>query len=146
MTRADDTKDRGPTDKDPEQIEAEIERTRSQISERFEESADRARERVRRLGDRATELGHRAKDRAIRVESGALEFARENPLAVGAAVLAVGVGIGLLLPPTRREDEFLGEARDRLVDDVRGSVEGMGRAAKESAREVQDALREERTL
>lgn len=116
---------------------------------RVAQGAQRTRERVmqgtelaRELGERANELGRRARERAIHAENQALDFARENPLAIGAAALAVGVGVGLLLPPTRREDEFLGERRDRLVGDIRGSVEGAGRAVKDTAREVQGALRE----
>jgi ElaB/YqjD/DUF883 family membrane-anchored ribosome-binding protein len=110
--------------------------------ERMQEGAERARERTRELSQRTRELGQRARERAIRAENEALDFARENPLAVGAAALAVGVGVGLLLPSTRREDEFLGPRRDRLVGDLRGSVEGVGRVAKDTARDVKGALRD----
>jgi hypothetical protein len=108
----------------------------------LDEGVRRARERARDFGHRANELGHHARDRFVRVEHDALDFANENPLAVGAAALAVGVGVGLLLPPTRREDEVLGEARDRLVGEVRGSVDGMGRAVKQTADEVKEVFRE----
>jgi ElaB/YqjD/DUF883 family membrane-anchored ribosome-binding protein len=107
------------------------------------EGVRRARERARELGHRANELGHHARERFDHAENSALDFANENPLAVGAAALAVGVGVGLLLPPTRREDEFLGEARDRLVGEVRGSVGDMERAVKQTAHEVKDVLRAE---
>jgi ElaB/YqjD/DUF883 family membrane-anchored ribosome-binding protein len=117
-------------------------RARDRMMQGAERARERARERAHELGERANELGRRARDRAIHAEHEALDFARENPLAIGAAAMAVGVGVGLLLPPTRREDEFLGERRDRLVGDIRSSVEGVGRAAKDTAREVQGALRE----
>ena len=109
---------------------------------RLEEGVDRARQSARDLGRRSSELGHRAREQALRVERDARDLARENPLAVGAAALAVGVGIGLLLPSTHPEDELLGERRDRLIGDLRDSVEGVGRAAKDTARDVQGALRE----
>jgi hypothetical protein len=108
----------------------------------LDEGVQRARERARELGHRANELGHHARERFVRAEHSALDFANENPLAVGAAALALGVGVGLLLPPTRREDDVLGEARDRLVGEVRGSVDGMGRAVKRTANEVKEVLRE----
>jgi ElaB/YqjD/DUF883 family membrane-anchored ribosome-binding protein len=108
----------------------------------LEEGAQRARQRARELGHRANELGHHARERFVRAENSALDFANENPLAVAAAALAVGVGVGLLLPPSRREDELLGEVRDRLVGDVRGSVVGMQRAVKQTAQEVKGVLRE----
>jgi ElaB/YqjD/DUF883 family membrane-anchored ribosome-binding protein len=108
----------------------------------LDEGVQRARERARELGHRANELGHHAREQFVSAENRALDFANENPLAVGAAALALGVGVGLLLPPTRREDEFLGEARDRLVGEVRGSVDGVGRAVKHTADEVKEVLRE----
>jgi Protein of unknown function (DUF3618) len=40
---------------------------------------------------------------------------RENPLAVGAAAVAVGAVIGAAIPETQRERELVGDARDRLV-------------------------------
>jgi hypothetical protein len=70
------------------------------------------------------------------------ELGRENPLAIGALALAAGVGVGLLLPSTQREDELLGSARDRMVGQVTGSVEGLKRTAKGTAHDVSDAFRE----
>jgi ElaB/YqjD/DUF883 family membrane-anchored ribosome-binding protein len=134
---------RGNVRRTIDETRGQAEQFAGRAKHRLDQGAQRARERARELGDRANQLGHRAKDRAIRVEKEAIDFARDNPLAVGAAAVAVGVGIGLLLPSTQREDEFLGEARDRLAGDVRGSVEGIERAAKETAREVQGALREQ---
>lgn len=52
----------------------------------------------------------------IRAEEGFESALRANPLAVGAIALTVGVAVGLALPHTEREDEWLGETRDRLVD------------------------------
>jgi hypothetical protein len=38
----------------------------------------------------------------------------EQPLVVGAAAIAVGLVAGLLIPGTSREDEMLGETRDKM--------------------------------
>jgi ElaB/YqjD/DUF883 family membrane-anchored ribosome-binding protein len=43
---------------------------------------------------------------------------RENPLAVGAAALAVGAAVGLSAPGTDTENTWLGETRDGLVERV----------------------------
>lgn len=45
---------------------------------------------------------------------------RDNPLAVGAVALAVGAAIGLALPNTETEDEWMGAAKDRLFDRAEG--------------------------
>jgi ElaB/YqjD/DUF883 family membrane-anchored ribosome-binding protein len=41
---------------------------------------------------------------------------RDNPLGFGLAAMAVGVACGLTAPETETENEWLGEARDRVVD------------------------------
>ena len=97
---------------------------------------------VESAGKRARELSHRARDGFVRAEHTAVDFGRENPLAVGALALAAGVGVGLLLPSTQREDELLGAARDRMVGEVSSSVEGLKRTAKGTARDASDAFRE----
>ena len=48
---------------------------------------------------------------------------RDNPLVVGAIAVAVGAAIGLALPSTEKEDELLGEAKDRLLEGAK-SVAG----------------------
>jgi ElaB/YqjD/DUF883 family membrane-anchored ribosome-binding protein len=134
---------------DPSPFKRSMEETKERAAEVADRAKNglnkgvrRARERARELGQRANELSHQAREQFDRAESSALDFANENPLAVGAAALAVGVGVGLLLPSTRREDEFLGEARDRLIGEVRGSVDGMERAVKQTAHEMKGVLRE----
>lgn len=49
---------------------------------------------------------------------------RENPLAVGAVALAVGAAIALALPSTEVEDQWMGEAKDRLLRRAEGLAEG----------------------
>jgi ElaB/YqjD/DUF883 family membrane-anchored ribosome-binding protein len=53
-----------------------------------------------------------------RAESQFGRWMRENPLAVGAAAVAVGAAVGLSAPATNTENAWLGEARDGLVERV----------------------------
>lgn len=41
---------------------------------------------------------------------------RDNPLLVGAATMGAGVALGMLLPSTEKEDELVGDYRDRLLE------------------------------
>jgi hypothetical protein len=50
-----------------------------------------------------------------RAERGLQSTYRENPLALGAAALALGAVAGFALPRTNREDELLGGARDGVL-------------------------------
>ena len=58
---------------------------------------------------------------------------RSNPVMVGVAGLAVGAAVGLLLPETERENEWLGESRDQLVDKAQDAVRTAATQVREAA-------------
>lgn len=116
--------------------------TLERVGELSSRAGHRVEEGVEYARTRARDLGHRARDEFVRAEHSAVDFGRENPLAIGAMALAAGVGVGLLLPSTEREDELFGATRDRVVGEVTGSVEGLGRTAKATAHDVGGAFRE----
>jgi ElaB/YqjD/DUF883 family membrane-anchored ribosome-binding protein len=113
-------------------------------------TARRLTTQARDLGERAEHTLHdgsaRARDFAEheweRVRSSSTELARENPLALGAIALAAGVGVGLLLPSTDKEDELLGPVRERLVSDARDTARELGSAAKDVANVAKDTARD----
>ncbi|HEX6046525.1 MAG TPA: DUF3618 domain-containing protein [Pyrinomonadaceae bacterium] len=67
-------------------------------------------------GEKMSELGHQATEGARWAGRGLQRLMQENPLAVSAAAVAVGAAVGLALPTTRMEHEYMGEASERLVD------------------------------
>jgi hypothetical protein len=83
------------------------------------------------LGSSGADFGSAADDSFA---SGTPGWAAERwrPWLMGAAALAVGFVAGWLLPPTRREDEMLGDARDHLLAGVRAA----GQEVVEKGREV----------
>jgi len=66
------------------------------------------------------------------------EFAAANPLALAFGTLWAGVGVGLLLPSTSREDELLRPARTR----IRGALGDARRAAEDVTNVAKDTLRD----
>ncbi len=86
--------------------------------------------------ERMSELGSEAKERMQRMID-------QNPLAVTAGAVVLGLAAGLLLPGTRREDELMGSARDQLVERAGDTVEHVKEAAGEAAREVTEAVKAE---
>ena len=78
--------------------------------------------------ERAAELSWRARERARyqtrQARVGFWETMEERPLALGAAALALGVMAGLMIPSTRKEDELMGETRDRLMERAKEVGEG----------------------
>lgn len=88
----------------------------SAVSEFAHDAGGKASELAHDAQDRAIDIVHGAGDQARRVGRRSSEIYRANPLAVGAAMLAVGTVIGLAVPSTRLEDEWLGSASDNVMD------------------------------
>jgi hypothetical protein len=81
-------------------------------------------------GETVSNLGHRAKEGALSARRGFQRLVHENPLAVGAAAVAVGAAVGLALPSTRIEQEYMGEASEKIVD-----------KAQQAARDAMDRVK-----
>ena len=111
------------------------------------ELAGRARERAGELGgevrERARDIGSRAKDQTRRARGGLERLAEESPLAVAAAVAALGLACGFLVPETEREQRLMGPARDDLVNRAQGTARRVKEAAVEAGQELREVVREE---
>ena len=77
------------------------------------------------------EIGTKAKNGASRFG----EIMRDNPLAAGAVAIAAGTAVGLLIPSTQIENEYIGETGERLVDRVED-------VARDALGKVQDAAKQ----
>jgi len=93
--------------------------------EKFGEVRDQVRERAQDVRDKAHEYSQQARDYANR-------FAGENPLTLGAVGFVVGAALGAVLPGTRIEREYVGDAADELVH----RAEDAGRDLVDQAEEV----------
>jgi ElaB/YqjD/DUF883 family membrane-anchored ribosome-binding protein len=91
------------------------------------------------LAHRSTEavsnLTSKAKDTASDLGTRCSELMRSNPLAMGAVAVAAGTAVGLMLPSTRFESEYIGEASAGLVDKAqemaRGAIDKVQEAAQQ---------------
>ncbi len=96
--------------------------------------------------DLAAGLAHGAQDQAMRLGRRAETTYHENPLAVGAAVLALGTAVGLAVPITHREEEWMGEVRDQVMGKAQefahGALDKVQDAAKHVAEDAARALKE----
>lgn len=66
----------------------------------------------------------------------------ENPLVLGACAVAAGLALGLLLPPTQKENELMGGVRDGLLDQARGIVDEARQAAVRTLHSGTDSVKE----
>jgi ElaB/YqjD/DUF883 family membrane-anchored ribosome-binding protein len=114
--------------------------TRNTTSGAYNEGTfDQVKETAGNLANRSTEalnnLGSRARESATEVSNRFGQLLRENPLAVGAVAMAAGTAVGLVLPSTQFESEYIGETSERLVDKAeevaRGALDKVQDAAKQ---------------
>jgi hypothetical protein len=81
-----------------------------------------------------------AQHQAQRVEERFNTVLQENPLAIGAVALALGTAVGLAVPQTRKENEWMGEARDTLVDKAQSVTQDAMEQVQQVAQKVTDEL------
>lgn len=97
---------------------------------------DQVKETASDLANRSTNalsnLGTKAKDGASTFGRRCEQLLRENPLAMGAVAVAAGTAVGLALPSTRFEHEYIGETSEKLVDKAQ-------EVARDAIDKVQDA-------
>lgn len=67
----------------------------------------------------------------------------ENPLAIGAVALAIGAIVGLAIPTTDYENEWMGESKENLVQSVEGVARDAFSKAQQVAGEVTKTVREQ---
>jgi phage-related protein len=87
-------------------------------------------------GNQIQNVAHRAQDQYSRT----LE---ENPLAIGAIALAVGAIVGLAIPATQYENQWMGETRENLVHTVEDAARDAFSRVQEVATEVTKTVQEQ---
>ncbi|KAB7628322.1 DUF3618 domain-containing protein [Alkalilimnicola sp. S0819] len=102
-------------------------------SRRVKRSLSGAREEASRVGQQVGQRGRQLRHSGQQVWSDATRVAQEQPLLTGAMGLMVGVALAGMLPRSRRENEWLGEHREHLLDEA-------ARQGGEQLRKAEQAL------
>jgi uncharacterized protein DUF3618 len=109
---------------------------------------DQSAEQGSSVGEYVDSVRGTARRTSRRAQNGFNRVLRENPLALGAAATIVGAAIGMTLPETDVENEWMGDARDTVVErakEVAGdAAERVGAAAdqvKDVASRAADAAK-----
>jgi hypothetical protein len=113
-----------------------VRETAEQLRERMSEGAGRVREQAARVPMQARQQWHDAK-------LGFWQTMDQRPFAIGIAALAVGVAAGLSVPSSRKEQELMGETRDRLLDQAKGYTREAVDMGKQVARAATDTVKSE---
>lgn len=114
----------------------QAERRVTEIGDQLRETAVDAKERVQ---ETAAQLEARAQRGMRRTKQTFIETMEENPLALGAAALAIGALVGASLPSTRYENRLMGEKRDEMFDEAKERLQETSQKVQNVAREAKDA-------
>lgn len=113
--------------------------TREQSGERMHSVGERARHARETLNER----GHRTGERMHEMKSNVTGFAHEQPLLLGLIGLGVGALVAAMIPPTRKEDEWLGETSDRMKHQAKEAGREQMQKAQHVASAAADTARQE---
>lgn len=138
----------------PYQESGRLSEAQSRVSETARNIQEEAGEAAQEVRDRAEQFAHQAQQQAEewreeaqyqvqRAKSGFEQMLTENPLAVGAAALAIGAALGMAFPTTEQENELMGETRDRLVERAQTTAQETMEKVKHVAEEATTAAQEE---
>jgi len=104
-----------------------------QVAEAVKRTGSTAFERTSGAAHQVTDVIREAPERLGSIRHSAGDFVRANPIIAGSIAVALGAGLALLIPASRREQEMLGEASDRVKTQVRGAVGETLQQAKSAA-------------
>lgn len=89
--------------------------TRHHLGEKAHHMSDSVRDTSSHLQHGAQSSLHDMSDRARQVRGQSSDFIQDHPLVVGALGFALGAALGGIFPATKKEDEYMGEYRDRVM-------------------------------
>src|SRR2546423_551480 len=105
---------------------AEVSRCRE--SQRDQSHCQREKRGLRESARNASEA---TRQKAYETRAEAKDFFREQPLVAGLAAITLGAIIGAVIPESEKENELMGETRDRMVDRASDIArEGVDRAKR----------------
>ena len=105
-----------------QQAAEQVQQTTGQVVDQVQETASQVAEQVQQHAQQAR---------------GRLEqMVMENPVPIGALALAIGGAVGLAVPGTQREQQLMGETRDRVVERVAETVQETAQDTMEKVQRV----------
>jgi vacuolar-type H+-ATPase subunit H len=117
----------------------------SHLTESARETASHLTEAARGTASNLTE---KAKEQvgaigthASHMSSSVSESFQNSPLPIGMVALGVGMAVGLLVPESERENQWMGAARDRLVDKAQETVHDIAGKVQTVAQETLDVAK-----
>jgi ElaB/YqjD/DUF883 family membrane-anchored ribosome-binding protein len=121
------------------QVVGQFQDTAGQVAGQVQETAGQV---VGQVQDTAGHLAYQAQYGAQRAQGSLQQMLQDNPLAVGAGALALGLAIGLAVPETSKENELMGSARDQLIDQAQSTVQEKAQQVQQVAQQAVGAAKD----
>jgi gas vesicle protein len=122
------------------QVQGTISDTASQVQDTLSQTAGQIQDTAAQLADQVqgqvSQLGAQTQYQAQRAQYGFQQMMQEQPLAVGAAAVALGIVAGLAIPETPQEHALMGSAKDSVVEQVQGQVQDAAQRIQSVAQEA----------
>lgn len=121
--------------------------TRSGLGQAVSQAQDTVGQVAGQVKDQVGNLADQAQDQAGQAADWFQTTLQQNPLAIGIAALALGAVVGLSIPQTQPENQWMGPARDNLAGMAQQKVQDLGQkvvsVAQEAVGSAKDAAMEE---
>jgi ElaB/YqjD/DUF883 family membrane-anchored ribosome-binding protein len=114
--------------------------TAGQVVEQVQDTAGQVLDQVQETGGQVVE---QVQQQASRAQSFLQRQLEDNPLLVGAVAVAVGGVLAGTVPVTSREDEMLGQTRDRLMGTAKELTQDTMQKVGRVVDEAQSAAKQE---
>lgn len=103
---------------------------------------DKAQDMGSQLQDQAQQMANQAQYQAYRAKGWFERTMDDNPLAIGLVAAAAGALAGMAVPETDQEREWMGPARDQLVDKAQDVAQDTATKAQRVAKRATDAAKD----
>jgi hypothetical protein len=115
----------------------------STVAKTMKEKTQRLKETTQKVGQRISEgaraVGRSAQRGYTTSRTKFVEASDEYPIAVGVGFLAAGVLLGLALPHSRKEDQWMGRAADRTKQQAKQRIQSTAQDFLERGKQVASA-------
>ena len=93
-----------------------VSNVQDRVGDMAAQAQDQAGQMVGQVQDQMGQWGDQASQSMDQLRWQFDRLLHENPLAIGAVALGLGAAVGMAIPSTPQENQFMGEARDTVVD------------------------------
>jgi hypothetical protein len=128
-----------------EKIKDKVSAAGHQLQDKARQVRQRASESARAIGQKAVQVKDKIGRQAQRTYASGkekfVETSQAHPLCVGLGFLAIGTLVGLALPPSRQEDQWVGQVADQVKDRAKSKGEDLMERGKHVALAAADAAK-----